>query len=176
MPAGFISMYSSGRGGQTLSSLIGALVDDIQQSAQSADSDLAASASNAFMLPDLPVSKIQGVRARKGAVWFGRSESATEMVVAVYSSQPVERITAWMLKSQKQESWLAEDASKRPLVQLATPAVSCTAQALCEYAAMMNCVPADSEICQILDGALAAFTLSRHVKSHKPLTFVSGHC
>ena len=168
VPAGFISMYKPKRG-QTLAGLVGALMDDIQQSAgvQVAEGP-AAMASNAFVLPDLPVSKIQGVRARKGAAWFGRDESATEMVVAIAASRPVERVTAWMLKAQKDESWLAADPGLRPLVQLVTPGLSCCVQALCEYASMMSCLPADLDVCQVLDGGWAFKSV--HADSHPQLT------
>ena len=149
---GFISMYKPQRG-QTLAQLVGALMDDIQQSAGTQVAEGAASmASAAFVLPDLPVSKIQGVRARKGATWFGRVESACEMLVAISASRPVERITTWMLKAQKDESWLAADPAQRPLVQLVTPGLSIPVQALCEYASMMTCLPASLDVCQWLDG------------------------
>ncbi|CAE7591425.1 unnamed protein product [Symbiodinium natans] len=146
-------MFKAGKKRPTLQRLIGALVDDIQRSAD--EPDAASAASSAFTLPDLPVSKIQGVRAGKGAAWLARQESATEMAVGIYTSRPIEHVTAWLLKSQKMESWLAAEPSERPLVQLTTPDMSVTVQALCEYYAAITCIPEASDIWETLNGNLA---------------------
>ena len=156
VPAAFVSMFGHQ---QSLGTLMGSLADEFRQSADQqlaeAEAPSMAAASSVFMQQDIPVTKVQGVRAKKGAMWFGRVESATEIMVAVHVSRPVEIITAWLLKTQKQESWLSMDPLERPLVQLVTPELSRTVQSLCVYHDMMHPVAADTPLCAALDGPSA---------------------
>lgn len=81
---------------------------------------------------DIPVAKVQGVRASKACNWIARPTTATEILAAVVSTEPVERLSCWFLQSQSRKTWLHVNPCERPLVNMATrrysPASTCVHQ------------------------------------------------
>ena len=91
-------------------------------------------ASAPFTSPDLPISKVQGVRALKTSGWLCRIQTATEIFVSVLSTLPLQHLSAWMLKTQGDVNWLSKKAEERPLLNLASlrysPAVAAINEAI----------------------------------------------
>lgn len=86
--------------------------------------DAATAAAGAFTNPDIPVAKVQGVRALKSTEWLMRPQTGTELFVAVLSTEPVFVLSAYLLQGLKLKAHLSKDASQRPAVSLATPRYS----------------------------------------------------
>lgn len=86
-------------------------------------------ASASFTASDIPVAKVQGVRAAKGLAWLQRIETPCEILAAVVCTEHVGHLSAWLLKGQSHQTWLHRDPQERPLVALATlrysPAAKC---------------------------------------------------
>jgi hypothetical protein len=87
-----------------------------------------------FTSPDLPVSKVQGVRALKTSAWLCRIQTATEIFVSVLSTLPLQHLSAWLMKTQGDVCWLSKKAEERPLVNLVSlrfsPAVAAINEAI----------------------------------------------
>ena len=97
------------------------------------DGDVVASGNETespFTFPDVPVAKIQGVRAAKSETWLRRPETLSEIVSAILSTEPVFHLSTWFLKQQEDQTWLSEDPTRRPLVNLVTPRFSPVVRAI----------------------------------------------
>ena len=95
-------------------------------------------ASAPFTVPELPVTKVQGVRALKSNAWIQRRETRTEILCAVWATQPVQVLSAWLLKAQGDKCWLSKNVVERPLVNLATPHFSPVVSAMTDAINMMS--------------------------------------
>lgn len=109
-------------------------------------------AASPYVCPDVPVSKVQGVRATKSAAWIGREETLVELLALVVTSEPIANLSAWLFRTQRLQSWLHRDAAQRPLVCLATKRFSPAVTAVNECVLALTSNP--DELLSILDGAL----------------------
>lgn len=73
-----------------------------------------------YVHPDVPVGKVQGVRATKACNWIEREETLTELLVAVLSTDSVGKLSCRILRDQREKAFLAKEAHRRPIVCCAT--------------------------------------------------------
>eukprot|EP00438_Fugacium_kawagutii_P006490 Skav226929 [mRNA] locus=scaffold3020:72657:73124:+ [translate_table: standard] len=92
----------------------------------------AEAASVPFTTAEVPVTKVQGVRAAKSCTWLARAETITETLVSIVSTSPMVRLSAWFLKTQRKKGWLSKEACERPLVNLVSPQHSPAVRAVSE--------------------------------------------
>ena len=148
----FQSKKRRGVGEASIGALVNSLVEDLVQQGQAADSD---PVQNCFVLPDISVSKVQGVRAKKSLTYIQRAETTFDMYACVVGVQHLELYSFWLFKSQEQEAWLAAEVEKRPLIAL-TGDDSPVARALRGYARNLNQLPSDSNTLRHMSGFSAA--------------------
>ena len=109
-------------------------------------------AAASFTTSDVPIGKVQGVRATKSCSWIERPSTAVELLVAILSTEPVGHLSAWLLKAQKLKSWLSKDPTERPLVNLVTYRFSPASRCVHELADML--LSGTTGRLDILDGSL----------------------
>ena len=112
-----------------------------------------------FTAPEMPVSKVQGVRALKTCAWLGRAQTATEIFVAVLGTQPLQHLSAWFLGAQGNMSWLSEKIEERPVVNLVSLRFSPVVRAINEAILLLreNCILGAPEPIVLLNGHLTLF-------------------
>ena len=104
-----------------MNDLVKGLMDDIQKSSEAGEAaSLQGASAAAFVQPDVGVSKIQGVRARKSCDFLARPQTLQDICVALLVTQPLERYMHWLFKVQTEKAWLASDPTCRPVVNLVT--------------------------------------------------------
>lgn len=88
-----------------------------------------AAASFSTSATDMPIGKVQGVRASKSCLWVARPSTPTELLAAIVATAPVHHMTARFLQEQSLDAHLHSDPQRRPLVNLVTarysPACRC---------------------------------------------------
>lgn len=105
-------------------------------------------ASATFTASDIPMAKVQGVRATKACTWMSRPSTPSEVMSAIVSTHPVAELSAWFLRGQKLKTWPHKDPSMRDLVNLATE----------RYSPASRCVHEIVHILQTgMEGPLAIF-------------------
>lgn len=92
----------------------------------------AEAASVPFTTAEVPVTKVQGVRAAKSCTWLARAETITETLVSILSTSPMVHLSAWFLRSQRKKGWLSKEVAERPLVNLVSPRHSPAVRAVSE--------------------------------------------
>lgn len=107
-----------------------------------------------FTFPDVPVAKIQGVRAAKSESWLKRTETISEIASAIMSTEPVFRLSTWFLQQQEEQTWLSDNPSNRPIVNLVTPRFSPVVKAIASCFDMLVNPGSDDGPLQFLDGNL----------------------
>ena len=160
LQAGFFSVFRKKAGSNqsapasdVLSVLRALLPDEGHSDATISDN----SQESPFTFPDVPVSRIQGVRAAKSEGWLARSLTASELSVAILATEPVFQLSTWFLKQQEEESWLCADPSKRPLVNLVTPRFSPVVRAMSSCLDMLiQPIHEEHPICVFLDSSLGS--------------------
>jgi hypothetical protein len=139
-----------------MATLLGSLISDLVQ-ASDADGDEAGHVQSAFVAPEIPPSKVQGVRAKKSISYVERPETVAEMYVSVLAVGPLEKYLYWLFKQQRDETWLSSDPAKRPLVALTSESDNNPVLlALAEYAAALASSPVESEDLSDLRGPMTA--------------------
>ena len=131
LQAGFLSVFQKGECKKK--TCRASDVSDILNVFSPNDRDVVASGNETespFTFPDVPVAKIQGVRAAKSETWLRRPETLSEIVSAILSTEPVFHLSTWFLKQQEDQTWLSEDPTRRPLVNLVTPRFSPVVRAI----------------------------------------------
>ena len=113
-------------------------------------------ASAAYVSPELPVSKVQGVRAMKSCAWLERPETPTEVLVSILSTEPLQDLSFWFLKSQKNMGWLSKKPEERPIVNLTSLQFSPVVLVVSETISTLefNLDVQEPEILLLLDGGL----------------------
>ena len=91
-----------------------------------------------FTFPDVPIGRIQGVRAAKSETWIARGETVTELTVAVLTTEPMLELSVWLMHQQEHTLWLAQDPNRRPLVALTTPRYSPVVEAIHKCVRMLE--------------------------------------
>lgn len=140
----------------SMNALLNSLVSDLTGGVvvQSSDGTGALeAAASPYVCPDVPKSKVQGVRSGKSVKWLEREETLTEIIVLVASSESVSRLSGWLFRAQHLQLWLHQDPRERPLVCLATMRFSPAVKALNDCIVAMT--SGREEIIQMLDGVLA---------------------
>lgn len=128
----------------TMQSLLNGILSDLTGSDEPVESQQVAeaapqeAASAPFTSPDLPVGKVQGVRALKSNTWLQRVETPVEILVAVLATEPVQYLSAWFLKTQSNSNWLSKKVEERPLVNLASLRFSPVVQAVTGAISMLT--------------------------------------
>ena len=149
---GFLSVFQSkkrGLGAASMQDLVGALLSDVVKLSDAADTGHAA-----FLVPDIAPSKIQGVRAKKSAMYIGRMETVSELFVSILATGPLEQYLYWLFKKQEEDAWLDSDPHRRPIVALTSAANSPVVVALAKYTAMfVEHPPLESETLVHFSGA-----------------------
>ena len=126
-----------------------------------------------FTCPDVPVGRVQGLRAAKSESWLDRPETATEILVAILATQPVYELSCHFMEEQKHQSWLSDDPRKRPLTSLATERYSPVVDKLVKYLNVLE-TPVDAEsIISLLCGNLAP--PAGHVSHFVLFALQAGH-
>ena len=91
-----------------------------------------------FVFPDIPVQRIQGVRASKSETWLSRTTTVSELVTAIETTEPVFRLSTWLLQQQEDQLWLSQDPTLRPVVSLVTPRFSPVVRAMSQCFSMLQ--------------------------------------
>ena len=154
LQAGFFSVFRKQASGKQstpasdMLSVLRALLPDEEGNAIVSDNSQEAP----FTFPDVPVAKIQGVRAAKSEAWLARQSTASELSVAIMATEPVFSLSTWFLQQQEEQSWLSNDASKRPLVNLVTARFSPVVRAIAScWDLLTEPVHGEHPMCVFLD-------------------------
>lgn len=91
-----------------------------------------------FVHPDVPIGKVQGVRARKSCTWIRRPQTLSELLIAVLSTKPVSGLSQWLLHQQGSNSYLSRDPTERPAVCCATLRYNPAVKAISESVNMLR--------------------------------------
>lgn len=83
-----------------------------------------------FTFPDVPVARVQGIRAAKCEDWLARESTLCELLSAIVTTEPIFRLSTWLLQQQEERLWLSNDPTKRPIVNLVTPRFSPVVKAI----------------------------------------------
>ena len=110
-----------------------------------------------FVFPDVPVQKVQGVRANKSETWLQRSTTVAEVITAIATTEPVFQVSTWYLQQQEAEAWLSKEPEKRPLVNLSSRRYSPVVEAISKcLSALRDPLDADHGPLFLLDCYLVA--------------------
>lgn len=143
LQAGFQSMFSKTTGRKTdarpTRDILRALAIDDANDADGCNTDqnlaVPDGSESPFVFPDVPVQKVQGVRANKSETWLRRPTTVAEVITAISTTEPVFRLSTWYLQQQESEGWLSSNPDMRPLVNLVTrqysPVTKAISQCIC---------------------------------------------
>ena len=150
----FLALFrNKGKSSNGVMNLLNSILCDLAGCDQDDVPDLVAkqpseTASMSFTSAEVPLVKVQGVRAAKSCDWLERPETMTEILTAIVSTLPVVRLSRWFLRSQSEKLWLHRQAEERPMLNLVTPRYSPAVQSVHESVQTLQ---------SGLDGDLALF-------------------
>ena len=165
LQAGFQSMFSKTTGRKTdarpTRDILRALAIDDANDADGCNTDqnlaVPDGSESPFVFPDVPVQKVQGVRANKSETWLRRPTTVAEVITAISTTEPVFRLSTWYLQQQESEGWLSSNPDMRPLVNLVTRQYSPVTKAISQcLAALREPFDVDHGPLFLLDGFLIA--------------------
>lgn len=117
-----------------------------------------------FVFPEVPVQKVQGVRAGKSQSWLQRPTTVVELMTSILTTEPVFKLSTWLLQQQEDECWLSKQPEDRPMVNLVTARYSPVMRAIADcLAALQNPLDVEHGPLFLLDRSL--FGSSSHNSS-----------
>lgn len=129
-----------------------------------------------FVFPEVPIQKVQGVRANKSQSWLQRPTTVVELMTCILTTEPVFKLSTWLLQQQEDECWLSKRPEDRPMINLVTARYSPVMRAISGCLdALLNPLDVDRGPLFFLDGSLFGswaagwvdWVMSRHyLKAH----------
>lgn len=146
--------------GETMTTLLNGILGDLTGDSVAVGSSSGRNGVEAaeapYIVPDVPVTRVQGVRALKSCTYLENATTPTQTLVAILATDCVQELSAWLMKTQKQKAWLSKKPEERPVVNLSTlrfsPAVRALHNVIYE---MEDCADKGlANILSLLDGRL----------------------
>ena len=150
-PKSSLAMCSNKKGisGETMATLLSGILGDLVGEKQDTGPQGSEAPLAPYVVSEVPVSKVQGVRAKKSCTFLQEPQTISQTVSAVLSTEAVQALSAWLLKAQRTKAWLSKIPEERPVVNLATMRFSPAAQAICDLIKGME-MDTDTGIADVL--------------------------